>query len=132
MVRRGGLRQLHLATLVPMVIALAFLLRPAGSSIDQAQSARPLAAELRQLGVGSYTIAVLDQRNAEYGLNFYLNKPIVHYGRGGSVPPEIHVVIAREGSFDQVQAIAGERPVVKLADFPPQRLEFFVISDKEQ
>ena len=132
MVRRGGLRRLNFATLIPMVIALAFLLRPAGPSIDQAQSARALEAELRQLGVASDPIAVLDLRNAEYGLNFYLNKPIVHYQKGGPIPLETHVVLARQGSYNAVQAIAGQRPVVKLADFPPQRLEFFLVSNQSK
>src|ERR1041385_8021351 len=50
MVRREGVRVLHFVTLVPTILAVAFLLRPAAATIDRTQSARPINQRLTELG----------------------------------------------------------------------------------
>jgi 4-amino-4-deoxy-L-arabinose transferase-like glycosyltransferase len=128
-VRRGGLRVLHFATLVPMVLAAGFLLRPAASTIDQSLSARPVAERMTELGVPPAPLAVFNvKRDVEYGLNFYRNQPVTRYERDG-VPGGVHVVVAPEGSAGAVQALAGPRQVTDLGNFPPQHLEFFLVSN---
>jgi 4-amino-4-deoxy-L-arabinose transferase-like glycosyltransferase len=137
-VRYRGPRALHFVTLIPMVLGLGFLLRFAviptwepspvhGSVIDLTQSARPVDAELRRLGVNSGPIAIFNvrhQRELEFGLNFYRNQPIYLYTRD-PIPQETHVVIAKEGDGDAVQTSVGERKIASLGIFPPQHLEFF-------
>jgi hypothetical protein len=64
----------------------------------------------------------------EYGLNFYRNAPVSRYERDG-VPSESHVVVAREGSADALRTLTGQRSIRELGNFPPQHLEFFVVSN---
>jgi hypothetical protein len=119
---------LHFATLVPLVLALAFLLKPSAAVVDDANSARPVDARLKNLGVVAEPVAVLNvRRDVEYGLNFYRNQPIARYERDG-IPAQEHVVIAKQGSEAAVQALVGERKVSPLGAFTPQHLEFFRIS----
>jgi 4-amino-4-deoxy-L-arabinose transferase-like glycosyltransferase len=128
-VRRGGRRVLHFATLVPMVLAMGFLLRPAASVIDQVLSARTVAARMHELGLPQEPLSVFNvKRDVEYGLNFYRNQPVGRYERDG-VPAGEHIVIAKTGSKAAVEALAGARQVTDLGGFAPQHLEFFLVSN---
>lgn len=123
----GGLRMLHFATLIPVVVAMAFLLRPAAPVIDEVSSARPVEAQLHELAP-QVPIAVFNvKRDVEYGLNFYRNQPLSRYERN-EVPAEAHVVVVREGNGGAVQAAVGRRQISPLGSFPPQHLEFFLVS----
>ena len=136
MVRREGVRVLHFVTLVPTILAVAFLLRPAAATIDRTQSARPINEHLAELGVSaSEPVATFNvKRQVAYGLDFYRNAPISHYEQEGpldmptGIPSGRHVVVAKEGSLGAVQAVAGDREVKSLGTFPPQHLEFFQVS----
>jgi 4-amino-4-deoxy-L-arabinose transferase-like glycosyltransferase len=147
-VRRGGLPTLHFVTLVPLVLGLVFLLRFAaipendpypihGSILDITQSARPVDMELRRLGVKEDTpVAVFNvRRDVAYGLNFYRNASVRNYDNEATrdlpsgIPGGEHVVIAKEGSAGAVQAAVGSRQVTRLGDFPPQHLEFLLVSN---
>jgi 4-amino-4-deoxy-L-arabinose transferase-like glycosyltransferase len=135
MVRREGVRVLHFVTLVPTILAVAFLLRPAAATIDRTQSARPINQRLIELGAGDNPVAVFNvKRQITYGLNFYRNQPVSHYEHEGpidqpsGIPSARHVVVAREGSLGAVQAAVGDRQVTSLGTFPQQHLEFFLVS----
>ena len=128
-VRRLGGRGLRLATLLPIALALGFLLGPAAHVLDMVTSSRAVDAELNKDGAPAGPIAVFNvKREVEYGLNFYRNQPISRYERDG-IPGTQHVVIAKEGSGDAVAALAGDRQVRRLGAFPPQHLEFFLVSN---
>ena len=135
MVRREGVRVLHFVTLVPTILAVAFLLRPAAATIDRTQSARPINQRLAELGVAaSDPVATFNvKRQVAYGLDFYRNQPISHYEQEGpldmpsAVPSGKHIVVAKEGSLGAVQAVAGDRQVTPIGTFPPQKLEFFLV-----
>ena len=140
-VRYRGLRVLPFVTLIPVILALGFLLRftpeqgnPVhGSIIDITQSARSVDLALRHLGVESGPVAIFNvphQRELEYGLNFYRNQAIVLYTRD-PIPEEAHVVIVREGDMDAVQSSVGPRKITAIGDFPPQRLQFFQVSNSK-
>jgi 4-amino-4-deoxy-L-arabinose transferase-like glycosyltransferase len=129
-IRRGGVRLLHFATLVPLVLGLGFLLRPAASAIDQTVSARAVDAHMRELGIKDTPVAVSDKREVEYGLNFYRNQRILNYERD-TMPETAFVVVAREGRESQVQARVAPRNITKLGGFPPQHLEFFLVSSSK-
>lgn len=135
-VRRGGIRAVHFATLVPVVLALAFLLRPAAPALDNALSARIVDAELRQLGINKVPLAVFHvKRDVAYGLDFYRNQPISYYEPDGprdlpsGIPAADHVVIAREGSAAEIEARVAPRNVTRLGELSPQHLEFFLVSN---
>ena len=133
MVRREGVRVLHFVTLVPAILAVAFLLRPAAETIDRTQSARPIAVELSKYASGNETVAVFNvKRDIAYGLTFYRNQKIWHYEQDGlapdmhsRVPDEQHVVIVKQGSIGAVQAVVGNRTVTPIGAFRPRQLEFF-------
>jgi 4-amino-4-deoxy-L-arabinose transferase-like glycosyltransferase len=135
MVRREGVRVLHFVTLVPTILAVAFLLRPAARTIDNTQSARPIAEELNKYTSGNETVAVFNvKRDIAYGLTFYRNQTIWHYEQDGlapdmrsRIPNEQHVVIAKQGSIGAVQAVVGNRTVTGIGAFPPRQLEFFLV-----
>jgi 4-amino-4-deoxy-L-arabinose transferase-like glycosyltransferase len=136
MVRREGVRVLHFVTLVPTILAVAFLLRPAAATIDRTQSARPINQRLAELGVtATEPVATFNvKRQVAYGLDFYRNQPISHYEQEGpldlpsGIPSAMHVVVAKEGSLGAVQAAVGSRQVLPLGAFPQQHLEFFQVS----
>jgi hypothetical protein len=129
-VRRGGVRLLHFATLVPLVLGLGFLLRPAASAIDQTVSARAVDMHMSELGIKDTPVAVSDKREVEYGLNFYRNQRILNYERD-ALPDVPFVVVAKEGRESQVQARAAPRNITRLGGFPPQHLEFFLVSSSK-
>jgi 4-amino-4-deoxy-L-arabinose transferase-like glycosyltransferase len=135
MLRREGVRVLHFVTLVPTILAVAFLLRPAAATIDRTQSARPINQRLTELGAGSDPVATFNvKRQVAYGLDFYRNQPISHYEHEGpldlpsGIPSGRHVVVAKEGSLAAVQAVVSGRQVTSLGAYPPQHLEFFQVS----
>lgn len=136
-VLRGGRRLLHFATMVPVVLALAFILRWAGPFIELAVSSRTVAADLRQIGIGPQVpLAVFHvKREVAYGLNFYRNQPVSYYEPGivpdlpSGVPQQEHVVVAREGSLAEIESRVAPRQVTRLGDLAPQHLEFFLVSN---
>ncbi|MGC2697088.1 MAG: glycosyltransferase family 39 protein [Candidatus Angelobacter sp.] len=135
MVRREGVRVLHFVTLVPTILALAFLLRPAAPVIDRAVSARPVQARLVELGAGEGPVAVFHvRRDIVYGLNFYRNQPVSYYEPDGPLdmphgkPEGKHVLIAPQGNYQEVQKQVGDRAVASIGDFPARHLEFFLVS----
>src|SRR5438309_906058 len=105
MVRREGARVLHFVTLVPTVLAVAFLLRPAAAVIDRTASARSVQARLKEMGYGEGPLAVFHvRRDVAYGLNFYRNQGVVYYETDGPAdmphekPAGKHILVARQGS----------------------------------
>lgn len=134
---RGGLRVLHFATLLPVVLAMGFLLRVPARAIDQAISARAVDARMAELNVpNDVPLAVFNvRRDIAYGLNFYRNQPIQYYEQGSAydlpsgIPAEKHVVVTRAGNMAAVQAAVGEREVTLLGRMAPQHLEFFLVSN---
>ncbi|HEU4416729.1 MAG TPA: glycosyltransferase family 39 protein [Candidatus Angelobacter sp.] len=139
MVRREGVRVLHFVTLVPTILGLAFLLKPAAPVLDRALSSRAVQARLVELGQGEGPVAVFHvRRDIVYGLNFYRNQPITYYDDGpADMPPKAppgpkplpgkHLVIAPQGSYAEVQKQLGSRAVASIGDFPARRLEFFLV-----
>ena len=128
LLRPEGIRMLPIATLAPVIAVVGFLLGPAAAVMDNVNSARPIDAQLRSLGVSEEPVAVFDvKRQIEYGLNFYCNRPIPRYERDG-IPQGDHIVVAREGSEAAVQAVAGGRQVRFLSTLPTQHLDLYSVS----
>lgn len=125
-----GLGMIRLATLLPIVIALAFVIKFASPSIDVRNSARPIAQELAAAMPGaSSPVAVFGvPRDIEYGLNFYENAPIANYDRG-EIPAGAHRLVAKAGSEENLRLMLGDR-ISKVGEFPPRRLELYAVSAK--
>jgi 4-amino-4-deoxy-L-arabinose transferase-like glycosyltransferase len=123
-----GLRMLRFVTLIPVILAVAVVLRLYTPVLDATLSARPLAVELRKLGSNPLPLAVFHvRRETEFGLAFYRNQVIDRY-EAGQVPPEEHIVlIPTESRQDLIEHLVGRR-VLYLGSFAPQRLDYYWIS----
>jgi 4-amino-4-deoxy-L-arabinose transferase-like glycosyltransferase len=126
--RWQGMRVLRFVTLVPVLLALAFVLRVSGPVIDQTQSARPVAKELSRLDTRGAQLAAFNiKRETEYGLDFYRNQPVLRYERG-QVPQGDHLLIARAGSEPQLAPFLAGRRLSHVGGLAAQKLEFYWVS----
>lgn len=131
-----GLRVLRTATLVPVVLAVAIVLRVGSPVLDRTLSSRILASDLSQFKAKLRSpheplqVAVFEaSRETEYGLGFYLDGPISRY-ENHQIPNSVHIVVAPAGSQTVVaKAVAGRR-VSYLGTFAPRGLDYFWVSAK--
>lgn len=127
---RRGVRLAHAVTLIPVLLAVAFIVKVAVSSLDATQSARPVAEEIRRLAYpdNSPVLAFQLKRETEYGLPFYRHAQAIHY-EGGALPVKSAMIVARRGSRAELeQALPLGTVLAHVADFEPQRLEFYMAS----
>ncbi|HSA94241.1 MAG TPA: glycosyltransferase family 39 protein [Terriglobales bacterium] len=130
--RRYGMVMLRFVTLVPVVLAVAFLVRVEAVPIDRALSGRPIAAELERLGTEGKPVAAFRiHRNLEYGLGFYRNQEIKRYERN-EIPSEDHLLIVREGKREEAAKMAGGRRLSRIGEFGAQGVEFYWVSSSMQ
>lgn len=124
----AGFRMLRFVTLIPVVLAVAAVLRLYAPALDNTLSARPLAIELGKLGSKPLPLAVFHvRRETEFGLAFYRNQIIIRY-ETGQIPEGEHIVVAPAGSQEElVNQLAGRR-ALHLGRFAPQRLDYYWVS----
>jgi 4-amino-4-deoxy-L-arabinose transferase-like glycosyltransferase len=121
-----GSRVLRLATLAPLILALAVALRFGAKPLDETLSARPVADALAKLDPHHFPVAVfLVPRETEFGLAFYRNQIIDRYELH-RIPAGEHLVVAAEG-FAKSIAEETKRTPIYLGNFPAQKLEFFYV-----
>lgn len=126
--RARGLPMLRFVTLVPVLLALAFIIRVVAPVVDAKESARPVARELSGIDAGKYPVAVFDvRRELRYGLNFYRNQPISTYNTN-EIPASDHLLVARAGSGEALRARAPGRRFSRVGQFRAQHLEYFWVS----
>jgi hypothetical protein len=122
---RMGLRLLRPATMVPVVIGVATLLRLASPVIDATQSERPVAQSILSFSHEAVPVALYRvNRQQEYGLEFYLNRPASRY-ENGQVPGADHVLVAAANSQAQFSDYVRGRRVSFLTSIPAQKLELY-------
>lgn len=122
---RMGLRMLRFVTLIPVVLAVAAVLKRGTSAMDQKLSMRPLAIELAAVETHRLPLAVYGvQREVEYGLAFYRNQVIVHY-ESGNIPAEEHLLVAPTTWMDNVAKQTAGRRVSFLGHYAPQSLDYY-------
>jgi 4-amino-4-deoxy-L-arabinose transferase-like glycosyltransferase len=123
-----GVRALRFATLAPLLIAVAAILKIGAPALDDALSARPIAQQLAQQT--NLPVAILQvRREVEYGLHFYLNRNISRYELN-QIPEGEHLVVANEGMAGDVTKFDSGRKIIYLGSFPAQHLDFYWISAK--
>ena len=134
MLKVSGLRMLRFATLIPVVLIVGVVLRVDSPMLDASLSARPLAKEIVRLQprlgnqFETMQVAVFEApRETEFGLAFYLNRPISRYERQ-QIPAGEHLVIAPAGSRTVVASTVPGRRVSYLGTFAPQALDYFWVS----
>ncbi len=124
-----GYRVLRFATLVPVVIAFALILRGTAPIINLLQSQRLVEATLAQTELGRLPdIAVYDvPPGVEYGLGFYRNHAVSNYGRN-EIPAGDHIVVAASGTKTELEYRLPGRRVTKFGGFEFQHLDFYLIT----
>ncbi|HEY6338367.1 MAG TPA: glycosyltransferase family 39 protein [Candidatus Sulfotelmatobacter sp.] len=127
-VTRAGLRMLRFITLIPVVLAVAAVLKIGAPSLDQTLSARPLSREIAGVETHSLPLAVFGvRREIEYGLEFYRNQTIVRYERD-RVPAEEHLLVARENSQGEVAGQVAGRRMLLLGHYAPQHVDYYWVA----
>ena len=125
-------RMLRFVTLIPVVLAVAAVLKVGTTAIDERLSARPLAAELVSIESHPLPVAVCGaSRELEYGLAFYRNQPIARY-ESGNVPAGEHLVVAPAKWRDDVVNYAGSRRVSFLGHYAPQEVDYYWVAGSGQ
>lgn len=125
---RLRLRLLRFVTLIPVVLAVAAVLKIGSTAIDQKLSTRPLAVELASVETHKLPVAVFGaSREVEYGLAFYRDQTIDRY-ESGEIPVGEHLLVAPTTWVDNVAKISSGRRVTWLGHYAPQGLDYFWIS----
>jgi hypothetical protein len=128
LVSRLHLRMLRFVTLIPVVLAVAAVLKLGTTAIDQTLSARPLALELTNMETQPMPLAVYGvPRELEYGLTFYRNQATVRY-ETGSVPVQVHLLVAPSKWKDNVVKETAGRRILLLGHYAPQDVDYYWVS----
>jgi 4-amino-4-deoxy-L-arabinose transferase-like glycosyltransferase len=128
---RLGFHALRFATLLPVVIAVAAVLRIGAPVLNAKLSARPLAYEILASTNHALPVAVMNvSRETEYGLHFYLNQTILKYAENG-IPAQEHILIAPAQNEDLLRQEAPGRQVLLLGQFAPQHLDYYWVSARQ-
>jgi 4-amino-4-deoxy-L-arabinose transferase-like glycosyltransferase len=128
LVSRLRLRMLRFVTLIPVVLTVAAVLKLGTVSIDQALSARPLAAEIASVETHQLPLAVYGvSREMEYGLGFYRNRPVMRY-EPGLAPPEEHLLVAPSAWKVNVAKSTVGRRVLFLGNYAPQDVDYYWVA----
>jgi 4-amino-4-deoxy-L-arabinose transferase-like glycosyltransferase len=123
-----GFGALRFITLIPVVLAVAALLRLGAPALDSMLSVRPLANEISHLESKPLPLAVAGvSRETEFGLAFYRNHLIDRY-ESGEIPADEHLVVAPEGSQTAIAKQVAGRRVSYLGSFAPQGLDYYWVS----
>ncbi len=123
-----GFGALRFITLIPVVLAVAALLRLGAPALDSMLSVRPLANEISHLESKPLPLAVAGvSRETEFGLAFYRNQIIDRY-ESGEIPADEHLVVAPEGSQTAIAKQVAGRRVSYLGSFAPQGLDYYWVS----
>jgi 4-amino-4-deoxy-L-arabinose transferase-like glycosyltransferase len=125
-----GLRVLRFVSLVPVVLAVAAVLRLGAPALDATLSARPLAQEINRVDNRSLPLAILRlPRETEYGLQFYRNQSIPRYELG-QIPEGEHLLVAREGWQKNIAKWTTGRRVTYLGSFAAQGFDYYWVAGK--
>ncbi|SPF31578.1 Glycosyl transferase, family 39 [Candidatus Sulfotelmatobacter kueseliae] len=125
---RLQLRMLRFVTLIPVVLAVAAVLKLGTTAIDQTLSARPLAAELATVETRELPVAVCGtSRELEYGLAFYRNQTIARC-EFGPIPTEEHLLVAPPMFRYNIAEKAPGRRVMFLGHYAPQDVDYYWVA----
>ncbi len=123
--RPPGLRLLRFVTLVPVVLAVAAVLRLGAPALDATLSARPLAQEISRVDNRSLPLAILRlSRETEYGLHFYRNQTIARY-EAGDVPAGEHLLITPSAWQKNIAKWTPGRRVTYLGSLAAQGMDYY-------
>src|SRR5262252_8188401 len=121
-------RMLSFVTLIPVVLAVAAVLKLGTVSIDQTLSTRPLHKELAGMETHKLPMAVCGvPREVEFGLAFYRDQIISRY-ESGNVPSSEHLLVAAPSWKSNVTEWTKGRRVTSLGHYSPQGLDYYWVA----
>ena len=125
---RAGIRLLRVTTLASIVVGIAAVLRLAAPSIDAKLSARPIARAIQSFSHEPVPIAVYGtNREQEYGLEFYLNRPAQRYALG-QIPAQAHVLVMTRNALEGFMPRLPGRKISYLTHIAAQNLDVYYVS----
>jgi len=128
LIGRSEWRMLRFLTLIPVVLAVAAVLKLGTVAIDQKFSTRPLANELAGVETHKLPIAVCGaSREVEYGLAFYRDQIVSRY-ESGSVPATEHLLVVPPSWKSNVDELTAGRRVTFLGHYAPQNLDYYWVA----
>jgi 4-amino-4-deoxy-L-arabinose transferase-like glycosyltransferase len=136
----AGWRMLRFVTLLPLILAVGFLLRALTPLVDATQSSRPVA-ELLQLmeQPGRLPLATFAlNRNTALGLAFYLDRRVAPYEGlelspavyelPAAIPTGAHILVTREGSLAKLSELLPGRTIRFIGSYRAQHIEIYQVS----
>lgn len=125
---RAGVRVLRVTTLAVVVVGIAAVLRLAAPSIDAKLSARPIARTILSFSHEPVPVAAYGtNREQEYGLEFYLNRPVQNYGFG-QIPSQDHVLVMTRNALEGFMPRLPGRKVSYLTHVAGQNLDVYYVA----
>ena len=135
-----GWRAIRIATLVPLLVALTFVLRFVAPAIDARESARPVAEALTQrAGRSSPVVAYHVRRDLVYGLSFYRNQAVLY--PANPAPPAsdfVFIDAVPQRAFTYVLgpdtrgfSLPPDRMGVAIGSYAPQRIRFLHVTQAD-
>ena len=131
---------LRFVTLLPLILAVGFVLRGLAPAVDATESTRPIAQLLQQIDPpGPLPLATFSLgRNTAFGLAFYLNRPVAPYEGleispavyelPAAIPASAHILVTRDGALPALGLLLSGRSIRFLGSYEPQRIEIFEVS----
>ena len=113
----AGWSMLRFVTLLPLILAVGFLLRGLAPALDATGSSRPVARLLQQIDEpGRLPLATFAlNRNTAFGLAFYLDRRVVPYEGleispavyelPAAIPTSAHILVTREDSLPALRLL---------------------------
>jgi 4-amino-4-deoxy-L-arabinose transferase-like glycosyltransferase len=121
-------RMARFVTLIPVVLAVAAVLKLGTTAIDQKLSTRPVAVELASMETHKLPLAVCGvSREVEYGLEFYRDQTISRY-ETGNIPATEHLLVAPPDWKPNVTEWTRGRRISLLGHYAPQNLDYYWIA----
>ncbi len=127
-------------TLLPLILAVGFILRDVAPELDATQSSRPIAELLEEMNepdrlpLATFSL----NRNTAFGLSFYLNRLVAPYEGleispavyelPAAIPRSAHILVTREGSLPALGMLLPNRSLRFLSSYRPQRMEIYEVS----
>jgi 4-amino-4-deoxy-L-arabinose transferase-like glycosyltransferase len=136
----AGWSMLRFVTLLPLILAVGFLLRGFAPAVDATQSSRPIAELLQQIDQpNDLPLATFNlSRNTAFGLAFYLDRRVVPYEGleispavyelPAAIPASAHILVARQDSLPALRLLLPDRGIRFLGSYRFQHVEFYEIS----
>jgi 4-amino-4-deoxy-L-arabinose transferase-like glycosyltransferase len=123
---RFGTARLRIATMVPVVLLLLFLLGTRNSTVlDQMYSARTLAGEIASIqDVPQLVCVYRTRRDVQYGLGFYRNQKVQNYSTDG-VPLQEHILVVRNQAVPELHTLLAGRSYAPLFGYAAQDITIY-------